>query len=360
RVPGAGAARAGFEGEALDRRFKERLDEVVQARPADVGAVQAAVLWACGPGQISHEDEAGGVFTQGLVAALQAGRRTTGELVAAAAARVPVELRGKQEPVLSGPANLRLAEDIGPPRERLRAGTVKKNPKDGAAVVWVPAGEFRMGDAAGDSDEKPVRRVRLTRGYWLYRTEVTNAQYRRFLEKNPGHREPSYWNNARFNGSGQPVVGVSWEDAAAYCEWAGARLPTEAEWEYAARGPQGRKYPWGEQAPNASLAVFGDTGQPAAVGSKPGGASWCGALDLAGNVWEWCADWYDGNFYRGRPDPDVDPVRSIKDSSQYRVLRGGSWSNVALDLRSANRNYFEPDFRYVIFGFRAVAAAAED
>jgi len=229
------------------------------------------------------------------------------------------------------------------------------NERDGAEMVWVPPGEFPMGSKGGDSGESPVRTVRITRGFWLYRTPVTNAQYRKFLEANPEPPEPEYWYNASFNAAEQPVVGVSWEDAAAYCRWAEGRLPTEAEWEYAARGPEGRKYPWGNQEPTAELAVFGQdwrTGRAAPVGSKPAGASWCGALDLAGNVWEWCEDWYDEEFYRGRPDPDIDPVHLKDDSLQIKVLRGGSWYGVPGTLRSSYRVRGAPGFRYFSFGFR--------
>jgi serine/threonine-protein kinase len=169
--------------------------------------------------------------------------------------------------------------------------------------VWVPAGEFDMGSNEGTGNEKPVRRVRLP-GFWLYKTSVTNAMCRKFVA-DTGHRKPEFepytqggrkvWTNPRFNGDEQPVVGVSWDDAVAYLRWAGARLPTEAEREYAARGPENRRYPWGEQAPTGERAIFErdyGTQGPAAVGSVPAGRSCCGPLDLAGNVWEWCSDWF--------------------------------------------------------------------
>ena len=170
-----------------------------------------------------------------------------------------------------------------------------------------------------------------------------------------GHRKPSYWGKKRFGRPKQPVVGVSWHDAVAYCQWAGVRLPTEAEWEYAASGTDGRKYPWGNEAPDKTRAVIDISGvnRPASVGGLPQGASPFGALDMAGNVWEWCADWYGEDYYR--QSPAADPKGPAE--GKYRVLRGGSWYFGPSFLRVAYRFSGTPDGRDNDGGFRAARTA---
>jgi len=194
-------------------------------------------------------------------------------------------------------------------------------------MVYVASGEFIMGTSdaeieawlkgnPGDErdyylDEQPQLRIHLE-GFWMGRTEVTNAQYRRFVAAS-GHSAPSHWKQRQVpRGLEQfPVVNVSWEDACAYCEWCGGRLPTEVEWEKAARGGDGRTFPWGFTWDDKRCRHFGPhmartkKGEPTdpvrdgpvAVGHYPRGASPYGCLDMAGNVWEWCADWYDGRAY---------------------------------------------------------------
>lgn len=153
------------------------------------------------------------------------------------------------------------------------------------------------------------------------------------------------------------MVGVSWQDAANYCQWAGARLPTEAEWEYAARGPEGNVYPWGNDEPDCDKANYwgdsgGCVGSTSAVGSYPAGASWCGALDMAGNVWEWVSDWYDG--YPGTE------FRSGSFGTQYKVLRGGGgWDDLPEYVRAAFRNFIAPDYRNYDVGLRCVVGSEE-
>ena len=231
-----------------------------------------------------------------------------------------------------------------------KAGDIRVNSKDGAKMVYVPPGEFLMGSNDGFPEETPPHRVRLTKGYWLYRTEVTNAMYGEFTAAT-GHRKPEYADNVRFNAPQQPVMGVSWDDAVAYCKWADVRLPTEAEWEYAASGTDGRKYPWGNEAPDKTRAVYfsGGVGRPAPVGALPKGASAFGALDMAGNVWEWCADRYDSDYYK--KSPAVDP-RGPVDGTR-RVFRGGSWNGSPGDLRVAIRLNGSPGYRSRHIGFRA-------
>jgi formylglycine-generating enzyme required for sulfatase activity len=281
------------------------------------------------------------------------------------------------------PAALMPSVEAIPPGEP-RAGEIRINPVDGAEMVWVPPGEFMMGSTPEEisavlsfariavstfelsmfvnltANERPAHRVRITRGFWLYRNPVTNGQYGRFCRET-GHRAPEVtqdgktfkpaWADPDLNGDLQPVVGVTWDDAAAYCEWSGGRLPTEAEWEYAARGPESRLWPWGHQAPDASRAVFGFGfvgGKPAAVGGRTAGASWCGALDMAGNVWDWCADWYDENYYG--QSPSVDPPGPS--NGDARVVRGSDWRVDPYNLHVSWRVSRIPDNRNCDLGFR--------
>ena len=167
-----------------------------------------------------------------------------------------------------------------------------------------------------------------------------------------GHRKPKYWSYSRLNQPNQPVVGVSWVDAVAYARWAGKRLPTEAEWEKAARGGlSGRKYPWGDTI-DSSKARYGQdwsTGKPTSVGSYS--ANGYGLYDMAGNVWEWCSDWYGSDYYSSSPSRNPQgPSSGI-----YRVLRGGSWYSIPSALRAANRNNNNPTNTNNNNGFRCVS-----
>ncbi|GEM_PF-894099 len=233
--------------------------------------------------------------------------------------------------------------------------------KTGMVLIRVPAGEFQMGSADGSDDQKPVHRVVLDE-YLIGKYEVTNAQYRAFV-KATGRKEPpqppdgcgylNYFGDARYDD--YPVVDVSWEDAKAYCDWAGLALPTEAQWEYAARGKSGRKYPWGNEEPDANRAQYGKSVNSGdytkRVGSFPTGVSAVGALDMGGNVWEWCADWYGDKYYGGCGDGMRNPIGP--DSDSYRVLRGGSWIVSDTCLRGSYRDRYDPGFRYIDSGFRA-------
>jgi len=221
---------------------------------------------------------------------------------------------------------------------------------DGGTYVWVPAGEFMMGSEHGDEREKPVHLVRITKGFWLGKCEVTNRQYRRFCEATgrefPGESD---------QGDDHPVVYVSWEDAQAYCEHYGLRLPTEAEWEYAARGARGTAYPWGDEWDSSKCcnrANLGPGGSTFPVGSFPAGVSWCGALDMAGSMWESCADWYAEDYYS--TSPENDPTGPV--SGERRVLRGGSWNqDFEFFFRCAFRVWGDPTNRLSNnSGFRCV------
>ena len=235
----------------------------------------------------------------------------------------------------------------------------------GGPMVYVPAGEFWMGcneqvDNQCEADEKPYHKVDLD-AFYIDKFKVTNGEYQKCVQAGKC-REPEYNDSSSehrlggpeniyqgFVGGRQPVVGVDWNDAKSYCEWAGKRLPTEAEWEKAARGTDGRKYPWGNQAPSCKVANFSACGvKPVKVGSKPGGASPYGALDLAGNAWEWVADWYDDKYYGNSPSQN--PKGSS--SGATRVWRGGCWCSWASDIRASNRLWNAPMYRNGILSFR--------
>jgi len=234
------------------------------------------------------------------------------------------------------------------------AGEERVNPRDGAVMVWAPAGTFMMGSADGDpgagDDEKPRHAVNLD-GYWFYRNLVTVAQYRNFCRATE-RQMPAlpYWSR-----EDHPVVYVTWEEADAYAKWAGAALPTEAQWEKAARGTDGRIYPWGNDWDGAKCVNSVGENAPGgtkSVGSCPAGISPYGALDMAGNVWQWCADWYDPQYYLNSPsrNPTGPPAGAT------RVVRGGSWrGRYPTGFRAAYRNHDYSLYRINYFtGFRCV------
>ena len=294
-------------------------------------------------------------------------------------------------------------------------GITKTRPADGMTMVYVPGGTFPMGSDDDDVDdvlqlcneyrdncqrswfenEQPVHEVTLG-GFWLDQTEVTVAQFRQFVTgtgyETEAEREGwswawsgtewvqvdgADWQHPQWPDSdvqdSHPVVSVSWNDAAAYCEWAGGRLPTEAEWEYAARGTEGRIYPWGD-AFDCSLGNFDDETvlddyvvpggegcdgyvRTAPVGSFPGGASWCDAFDMAGNVWEWVNDWYDSAYYStypvdGWPNNPTGPA-----DGTFKVLRGGGWTNIWHYVRAAYRGPDTPPYRHDTVGIRCAGVA---
>jgi formylglycine-generating enzyme len=238
-------------------------------------------------------------------------------------------------------------------REGTHAGEQIMGP-DGAVYVWVPAGEFIMGESAPVSSsertpQQPAHRVRITKGFWLGRLEVTNAQFHAFCAAT-GRDLPT----DGYPGQAEPVADVNWDDAQAYCAYYGLALPTEAEWEYAARGAEGHTYPWGNRWDAGKCWHLGRNGHARAVGSFPDGASWCGAQDMAGSVFEWCSDWYGEGYYRVSPvDDPTGPAEGT-----YRALRGGSWRTDDDSCRSALRNGHSPAARHNDDGFRCMVRTA--
>lgn len=232
----------------------------------------------------------------------------------------------------------------------------KTRESDGMVMVYVPAGEFQMGSKDGEPDEQPVHKVYLD-AYWIDQTEVTNGMYAKCAAAgecteprwSESYTRSSYYGNAAHEEF--PVVFVYATQAIDYCNWTGGRLPTEAEWEKAARGTDGRKYPWGNESPDANRLNYNENeGDTTAVGSYPTGTSPYGALDMAGNVWEWTADWYDADYYSSSPDQN--PQGSSDGDS--RVLRGGSFLYPEYYIRSSFRG--SPYAVDNLFGFRCVSA----
>jgi formylglycine-generating enzyme required for sulfatase activity len=225
--------------------------------------------------------------------------------------------------------------------------------KEGTQMVLIPAGSFEMGDHfnEGDSDEKPVHKIALD-AFYMDIYEVTVGQFSKFL-KQSGYTYRGNWSRVAEYSSGDayPMVLVTWNDAAAYAKWAGKRLATEAEWEYAARGGLvGKRYPWGNNDPTPDKAHY-DSGQSKtkAVGNYP--PNGYGLYDMAGNVWEWCVDRYGSGYYENSPTKNPPGVGT----GTLRVARGGDWDNDSTSLRVASRAFSPPDARYGSIGFRCVS-----
>ena len=287
--------------------------------------------------------------------------------------------------------------------EGLRAGTSQGDyvhDGDGAAMVYVPAGYFLRGTTRAEAEElsgpfgdffgveMPQRSVYLS-AFYIDKFEVTNRQYGLFLDalqrgevrtlhpKTPSGKDfrPTYWRDSRLNGPEHPVTAVDWYDAYAYCGWAGKELPTEAQWEKAARGPDGLAYPWGDTweagySNNVEVALgdpvvderqwlhlLGNLDIDAVavftrpVGSFPAGASPYGAHDMGGNLYEWVRDRYIKDYYQNAPSHDPP---GPAEPSPYRVLRGGCWSSHRAKIRAAYRNYDMAEDRHLEIGFRCV------
>ncbi|MFI5363638.1 MAG: formylglycine-generating enzyme family protein [Elusimicrobiota bacterium] len=219
-----------------------------------------------------------------------------------------------------------------------------------AGILWIsiPGGTFTMGSDSGASDEKPRHRVTVW-GFQMAKTLVTNKQYKICVDA--GACAPPAHQDAAFDGDDQPVVGVDWNQAKAFSEWAGGRLPTEAEWEYAARGAgKDVRYPWGDEPATCERAVIrGCATATAPVCSRPAGNTEQGLCDMAGDAWEWVQDWYHLT-YIGAPEDGS----AWEDEDQYRAVRSSSWSDDAAAARATLRSHAEQDFRNRFLGFRPV------
>ena len=269
-------------------------------------------------------------------------------------------------------------------------GDTRIRPADGVTMVYVPGGTFQMGSTEAEVDaalsscrqvysycnrsfyglESPQHTVTLN-GFWIDQTEVTNAQYRQCVETGVcqvtttcDQGEPTFEDVSKTE---HPVVCINWHEAQTYCEWAGARLPTEAEREYAARGPEGHVYPWGNtfdggrlnycdtncEKPWADTMVDDGYTETAPVGNYPEGASWCGAQDMAGNVGEWVADWL-GDYDSA---PQANPTGPA--TGDTKVVRGNSWRFFQARFRTAARDSIAPVKRYNQVGFRCAISPGE-
>ncbi|MBV6394944.1 MAG: Hercynine oxygenase [Anaerolineales bacterium] len=228
---------------------------------------------------------------------------------------------------------------------------------DGMTQVFVAEGKFLMGTDSKEAQKNRPRHSVSLSAFWMDRTEVTNAMYAKCVAERqcpPPFREEfnPYYGKSKY--ANYPVVYISWEGADKYCRWAGRRLPTEAEWEKAARGTDGRSYPWGDEPPNMSLANFDNAiGEPLEVDRYALGASPYGALNMAGNVREWVADWFHEFFYlAGLNENPIGPP-----SGTVKSLRGGSYLDSANEIRVFNRFFHAPGSPGINRGFRCASNA---
>jgi len=224
---------------------------------------------------------------------------------------------------------------------------------DRPRLVWIPGGTFTMGQEPIFESEapNPPHPVELS-PFWMGAHPITRAEYARFVEAT-GAPAPVSLGRAELDRPDAPVVNVSYADAVRYCAWAGGQLPTEAQWELAARGFDGRRFPWGDEPPDESRASFAqdwNRGGPSPIGAHPAGVSPFGCHDMAGNVWEWCLDAF-------RPDAHLERIRigrdpCVRDATRVRPLRGGCWRSIESKLQAAYRNWSHEAARHTTIGFR--------
>ncbi len=292
----------------------------------------------------------------GAVENLELPPQTLAARLVAAAARTPDDSDKSGRPHGSDGAPT-------PPRIRVTGPATVVNEIDGAEMVWIPAGEFLRGspEGIGGGDERPQKKIHLD-GFWIYKCPVTVAQYRKYWEATGKEFKPTWGQGMRANPKGeegQYAAQTNWYEAADYAKWAGAALPTEAQWERAARGTDGREYPWGNKWDPARCVSMEETVYRFSpgfrpVGMYPDGASPYGALDMAGNVWEWVADWYAHEYYAGAPDRNPTGPKT----GSHKVLRGGCSLYDERFSRAAARMPMPPQVRdWTPTGFRCVIVA---
>jgi formylglycine-generating enzyme required for sulfatase activity len=246
------------------------------------------------------------------------------------------------------------------PAEPSRPSGVRTNPKDGLSYVWIAPGEFWMGATPGDTEaqteEKPRHLVRITKGFWLGETLVTVDAYKRFVNERRHFKMPEAPSfNIDWSNPNHPIVRVPWNEAKAYCEWVGGNLPTEAEWEYAARGGRdGLKYPWGNEITPENANYLGSKWKGTSPVRSYAANAW-GLYDMAGNAREWMADWYDRDYYGTLlSDKVVEDPRGPDHKSRERALRGGAFVKVPSVLRVSNRDGNAPGLSDDSIGFRCL------
>ncbi len=282
-------------------------------------------------------------------------------LLLAVVAAVSLPIMG----ILRGTSPTPFEDDVAETESNPRGASSSADSRDEAPItedmVLIPAGPYIRGTNVGGFDEQPVRTIYLD-GFLIDRYEVTNSQYQEFIEAT-GHRKagpPSRYakNMAKMRRPNQPIVYVSWEDAEVYCRWKGKRLPTEAEWEKAMRGTDGRLWPWGnEQKPGAANWARVNDGYEvtASVGTFQEDRSPFGVMDGAGNVMEWVQDWYSEQAYRESTERNPQsPEHGI-----YKVLRGGGYTTTGSDVRITSRSKMVADFRDETIGFRCAMTEAK-
>ena len=239
----------------------------------------------------------------------------------------------------------------------LFSGNTWTNPQDESIMVWIPGGKFMM--ARDTREENNMGHPVAVEGFWLGRYEVTNEQYALFLQATE-YWEPDFWDDPDYNQPKSPVVGITWEDALAYCEWAGVRLPTEAEWEYAAAAGE-KQYPYGTATGelNHDLANYaGVRGKDRWEYTSPVGSfspNPFGLCDMAGNAWEWCS-----SIMKPLPYLQTDGREDLEETRELRIMRGGAWVYGSDYCHVSDRHYHRQDLRFDYAGFRVALSHDDD